>query len=59
VAFDIAGKDKADNSSFVSALFECINIIDQRNTYDENRKNPVRKIAPEAFARMEDEEIRD
>lgn len=59
VAFDIAGKDKADNSSFVSALFECINIINQRNTYDENRKNPVRKIAPEAFARMEDEEIRD
>ena len=59
VAFDIAGKDKADPSSFISALFECINIINQRRNYDENRKNPVRKIAPEAFARMEDEEIRE
>ena len=59
VAFDIAGKDKADISSFVTALFECIDIINRRNEYDENRKNPVRKIAPEAFARMEDEEIKE
>ncbi len=59
VAFDIAGKDKADISSFLTALFECIDIINRRNEYDENRKNPVRKIAPEAFARMEDEEIKE
>ncbi len=59
VAFDIAGKDKADPSSFITAVFECIDIINRRNEYDENRKNPVRKIAPEAFARMEDEEIRE
>ena len=59
VAFDIAGKDKADTSSFMTALFECIDIINRRNEYDENRKNPVRKIAPEAFARMEDEEIKE
>jgi len=59
VAFDIAGKDRADTSSFITALFECINIINQRKNYDENRSNPVRKIAPEAFARMEDEEIRE
>ena len=59
VAFDIAGKDKADISSFVTALFECIDIINRRNEYEENRKNPVRKIAPEAFARMEDEEIKE
>jgi len=57
VAFDIAGKNKADTSSFMTALFECINIINQRKAYDENRKNPVRKISPEAFARMEDEEL--
>src|SRR5690606_36897531 len=57
VAFDIAGKNKADTSSFMAALFECINIINQRKAYDENRKNPVRKISPEAFARMEDEEL--
>ena len=59
VAFDIAGKDKADPSSFVTALFECIDIINRRKEYDENRKNPVRKITSEAFARMEDEEIKE
>jgi 4-hydroxythreonine-4-phosphate dehydrogenase len=59
VAFDIAGKGKADPSSFMTAIFECIDIINRRNEYDENRKNPVRKIAPEAFARMEDEEIKE
>ena len=59
VAFDIAGKDKADPSSFIAALFECINIINQRKEYEENRKNPVRKITSEAFAKMEDEEIKE
>ena len=59
VAFDIAGKDKADPSSFIVALFECIDIIKRRNEYEENRKNPVRKITSEAFARMEDEEIKE
>lgn len=59
VAFDIAGKGKADPTSFTSALFECIDIIRRRAQYDDNRKNPVRKITSEAFARMEDEEIRE
>ena len=59
VAFDIAGKDKANPSSFIKALFECINITNQRREYEENRKNPVRKITSEAFAKMEDEEIKE
>lgn len=59
VAFDIAGKDKADTSSFISAIFECIDIIQRRAAYDENRANPIKKINPEVFARMEDEEIRE
>jgi 4-hydroxythreonine-4-phosphate dehydrogenase len=59
VAFDIAGKGKADPSSFISSVFECIDIINRRREYDENRKNPVRKITSEAFARMEDEEIKE
>jgi len=59
VAFDIAGKNKADTSSFVTALFACIDIINQRTAYDENRANPVRKITAESFARMEDEEIKE
>jgi 4-hydroxythreonine-4-phosphate dehydrogenase len=59
VAFDIAGKDKADNSSFLTAIFECVDIIHRRAAYDENRANPIKKINPEVFARMEDEEIRE
>lgn len=59
VAFDIAGKGKADNSSFLSAIFECVDIINRRAAYDENRANPLKKINPEVFARMEDEEIKE
>ena len=59
VAFDIAGKNKADTSSFIAAIYECIDIIHRRAAYDENRANPVRKITAESFARMEDEEIKE
>lgn len=57
VAFDIAGKNKADISSFVAAVFECIDIINRRIEYEENRKNPLRKIAPAILANAEDERI--
>src|SRR5215467_13275973 len=57
VAFDIAGKDKADASSFLAAFFECIDIIRRRNDYDENRKNPLRKMTSEVLANAEDEKI--
>lgn len=57
VAFDIAGKDKADTSSFVAAVFECIDIINRRIDYDENRKNPLRKMTPAILANAEDERI--
>lgn len=59
VAFDIAGKNKADVSSFLASIFECIDIINNRNAYDQNRSNPIKKINPEVFARMEDEEIKE
>ncbi len=57
VAFDIAGKDKADVSSFMTAVFECIDIINRRMEYDENRKNPLRKMTPAMLANAEDERI--
>ena len=57
VAFDIAGKDKADTSSFTSAVFECIDIIKRRSEYEENRKNPLRKMTPAVLANAEDEKI--
>jgi len=56
-AFDIAGKNRADASSFLSALFECIDIIQRRNNYEENRKNPLRKMTQEVLANAEDEKI--
>ncbi len=57
VAFDIAGKNKADVSSFMTAVFECIDIINRRKEYEENRKNPLKKVAPSILANVEDEKI--
>lgn len=57
VAFDIAGKDKADASSFITAIFECIDIINRRNEYEENRKNPLKKMTPSFLANAVDERI--
>ena len=57
VAFDIAGKDKADASSFVAAVFECVDIINRRNVFEENRKNPLNKMAPAVLVNAKDEII--
>lgn len=58
-AFDIAGKNKADTGSFVTAVFECVDIINRRNEYDERNKNPLRKITAEVLKNVEDERIDD
>lgn len=42
-AFDIAGKNKADNSSFMQALFTCIDILHARKNYKEATQNPLQK----------------
>ena len=56
-AFDIAGKNKADTTSFTTAVFECVDIINRRNEYDERNKNPLRKITAEVLKNVEDERI--
>ncbi len=56
-AFDIAGKGIADETSFTAATFECIEIIRQRAFYDDNRKNPLKKISSRVFANAVDEKI--
>ncbi|MEO5996914.1 MAG: 4-hydroxythreonine-4-phosphate dehydrogenase PdxA, partial [Chitinophagaceae bacterium] len=43
-AFDIAGMNKADVSSFINSIFQCIDIYRKRNEYAENHKNPLKKI---------------
>lgn len=56
-AFDIAGKGKADTSSFLAATFECIEIIRKRFGYAEMRQNPLKKISARMIANAVDERI--
>jgi len=56
-AFDIAGKNVADPTSFTTAVFECIDIINRRHAYDERNKNPLRKVTGEILKHVEDEKI--
>ncbi len=57
VAFDIAGKNKAETSSFLAALFECIDIINRRIDYEEGRRNPLKKVTPAILANAVDESL--
>lgn len=56
-AFDIAGKNKADASSFTASLFECVRIIHARKGYQDMRKNPLKKISARMFAGAVDERL--
>ncbi|MBL7734980.1 MAG: 4-hydroxythreonine-4-phosphate dehydrogenase PdxA [Chitinophagaceae bacterium] len=56
-AFDIAGKNKADHSSFLAAIYECLDIINRRNIYRENNKNPLKKVTSVILANAVDEKI--
>jgi 4-hydroxythreonine-4-phosphate dehydrogenase len=56
-AFDIAGKNKADNGSFLKAIYACLDIIQFRKQYDENHKNPLKKMTSVVLANAEDERI--
>jgi 4-hydroxythreonine-4-phosphate dehydrogenase len=42
-AFDIAGKNIADNTSFLAAIYTCIDILHQRAGYAEATKNPLKR----------------
>lgn len=57
VAFDIAGKDKADNSSFLAATFMAIDIIRQRLGYTDARKDPLKKLSSRILANAVDEKV--
>jgi len=56
-AFDIAGKNQADNGSFLKAIYACLDIIQNRKTYAENRKDPLKKMTSVVLANAEDERI--
>ena len=57
VAFDIAGKGKADESSFREAIYKCIDIINTRKEYDEQYNNPLKKMSSKIVANAVDERI--
>jgi 4-phospho-D-threonate 3-dehydrogenase / 4-phospho-D-erythronate 3-dehydrogenase len=56
-AFDIAGKNKADTSSFLAAIYACIDIINQKEEFKENHKNPLRKLGSVVLGNAVDEAI--
>src|SRR5581483_4239931 len=56
-AFDIAGKNKADESSFREAIFKAADIFKSRLEFEEQRKNPVKKISERMVANAVDEKI--
>ncbi|MGN7784645.1 4-hydroxythreonine-4-phosphate dehydrogenase PdxA [Niabella sp. 22666] len=57
VAFDIAGKGIADAASFLEAVYQCVDIIQHRYEYQEQRSNPIKKVMPEVTAKLIDEKI--
>ena len=57
VAFDIAGKGKADEASFREAIFKCVDIINSRREFEDQYKNPLKKMSAGMLARAVDEKI--
>ena len=54
-AFDISGKNKADNASFIAAIFKAIEIYNNRNEYKENRSNPLKRRSDSMIRNSRDE----
>jgi 4-hydroxythreonine-4-phosphate dehydrogenase len=52
-AFDIAGKNEADPTSFRSALFGAMDIARQRKKYAEDRANPLNKHQKQSEEKVE------
>ncbi len=57
VAFDIAGKGRADEASFREAIFRAVDIINCRRGLSEFRRNPLKKISAQVVGRNVDEKI--
>lgn len=55
-AFDIAGKNKADNTSFLESIFLCIDIIHRRQSFTEYTSNKLQKgISKSLLKRTKDD----
>ena len=47
VAYDLAGNNEADPSSFRKAIYAAIDIVRNRKTYEESTANPLQKLSGE------------
>ncbi|HEY5464435.1 MAG TPA: 4-hydroxythreonine-4-phosphate dehydrogenase PdxA [Hanamia sp.] len=56
-ALDIAGKNRADPSSFIAAIFGAMDILKNQEVYEENRKNPLKKLSATFVSGSVDEKI--
>ncbi len=54
-AFDIAGKNVASHTSFLEALYLCIDILHHRHGYKENTKNKLQKGKAQHIKRNRDD----
>ncbi len=56
-AFDIAGKNRADESSFRQAVFFSAEVLAQRAEHAFNRSNPLKRVSGSILKNAEDEKI--
>jgi 4-hydroxythreonine-4-phosphate dehydrogenase len=57
VAFDIAGKGTADESSFRVSIFTCLDILQQRGEFSTQYRNPLKKMSKSVVANAVDERL--
>jgi len=56
-AFDIAGKNRADEVSFRQSVFFSAEVLEQRAEYAFNRSNPLKRVSGSMLTNVEDEKI--
>ena len=56
-AFDIAGKNRADEASFRQSVFFSAEVLEQRAEYAFNRSNPLKRVSGSMLTNVEDEKI--
>ncbi|MBX3242320.1 MAG: 4-hydroxythreonine-4-phosphate dehydrogenase PdxA [Chitinophagaceae bacterium] len=56
-AFDIAGKNKADETSFRQSVFFSVERLEQRAEHAFNRSNPMKRMSVSMLTNAEDEKI--
>jgi 4-hydroxythreonine-4-phosphate dehydrogenase len=58
-ALDIAGRNKADTSSFLAAIFGACDILKNQQIWDENHRNPLKRSGSAVFTSGIDEKLSD